>query len=92
MGTHLEEPTQVYNRDCPILTIKHGGGSVMKRVTMSFFCAVPIPTLKERFTEEKNAEILVAQVYSMKQTLFPTGDGILQDDNAPIHATGLIHS
>ncbi|GFW43449.1 DDE_3 domain-containing protein [Trichonephila clavipes] len=52
------------------------------------FSAGPIITLKGRITGEKYREILADHVHPRMQTLFPAGDGIFQDDNAPIHAMG----
>ncbi|GFX82193.1 DDE_3 domain-containing protein [Trichonephila clavipes] len=49
-------------------------------------------TLKGRITGEKYKEILADQVHPKMQTLFPTGDGIFQDDNAFIHASELVQS
>ncbi|GFY12282.1 hypothetical protein TNCV_283851 [Trichonephila clavipes] len=52
------------------------------------FSAGPIVTLKERITGEKYREILENQVHIVMQTLFTARDGIFQDDNAPILASG----
>ncbi|GFX35158.1 DDE_3 domain-containing protein [Trichonephila clavipes] len=40
----------------------------------------------------KYRKMLADQVHPMIQTLFPAGDGILQDNNAPIHALRLVLS
>ncbi|GFU91603.1 hypothetical protein TNCV_2543671 [Trichonephila clavipes] len=39
---------------------------------------------------EENRDILADQVHPMMQTLYPAGDGIFRDDNAPTFAAGLI--
>lgn len=85
-------PAQAYDRDCLLPTVKHGGGSVIIWAAMSWFSAGPIVTLKGRITGEKYRDILADQVHPMMQTLFPAGDGMFQDDNAPIHAAGLVQS
>ncbi|GFV79222.1 DDE_3 domain-containing protein [Trichonephila clavipes] len=57
---------------------------------VSWFSAGPILTLKETITGEKYREIFANQIHPMMQSLFPVSDGVFQDDNAPIHATGLV--
>ncbi|GFW75345.1 DDE_3 domain-containing protein [Trichonephila clavipes] len=57
---------------------------------MSKFSAGAIVILKGMSTGEKYREILADQVHSMIRTLFLTGDGVFQDDNAPIYAAGLV--
>ncbi|GFX53159.1 transposable element Tcb2 transposase [Trichonephila clavipes] len=55
--------------------------------------AGPIVIQNGRITGEKYRDIFIAdQIYSMMQTLFLAEDGIFQDNNAPIHAAGLVHS
>ncbi|GFX03647.1 uncharacterized protein TNCV_2112191 [Trichonephila clavipes] len=85
-------PAHVYDHYSFLPTGKHGSGSVMIGATVSWFSAGPIVTMKGRFTREKYREILVDQVHSMKQTLFPAGFGIFQDDIVPIHAARLVQS
>jgi transposase len=85
-------PAQAYDPDCLRPTVKHGGGSVMVWAAMSWFSAGPIVTLKGRITGEKYRELLADQVHPMMQILFPAGDGIFQDDNAPIHAARVVQS
>ncbi|GFS58937.1 hypothetical protein TNCV_68651 [Trichonephila clavipes] len=46
--------------------------------------------LKRKLIGEKQREMLADQVRSMMQTLFPARDEIYQNDNAPIHASGLV--
>ncbi|GFS53960.1 DDE_3 domain-containing protein [Trichonephila clavipes] len=47
---------------------------------------------ERRIIGEKYREMLADQVPPIMQTLFPAGDGIFQDVNAPIHAAGLVRS
>ncbi|GFX31389.1 DDE_3 domain-containing protein [Trichonephila clavipes] len=53
-------------------------------------CTNRNPERKDRW--EKYREILADQVHPMTQTFFPVRVGIFQDDNAPIHITGLVQS
>jgi hypothetical protein len=45
----------------------------------------PIITLHSRITAREYVDRLGSHVHSMIQTLFPNNDGVLQDENAPIH-------
>ncbi|GFX08406.1 DDE_3 domain-containing protein [Trichonephila clavipes] len=45
---------------------------------------------KRRIPREKYREILADQVLPVMQTLFPAGDGIIQNNNVPIQAAGLV--
>ncbi|GFX38762.1 DDE_3 domain-containing protein [Trichonephila clavipes] len=65
---------QAYDQDRFLLTVKHGGGSVMIYTAVSRFSAGPIVTLKGRITGEKNREILAD--HPMLQALFPKEDRI----------------
>ncbi|GFU70619.1 DDE_3 domain-containing protein [Trichonephila clavipes] len=56
------------------------------------FSARPIVTVKRWTTGSKYKDILAVQVHPMVQTLFPAGNGIVQDDNAPIQAARLVQS
>ncbi|GFV44421.1 DDE_3 domain-containing protein [Trichonephila clavipes] len=82
-------PTQAYTRDCQAL---HRGESVIIWAVVSGTSAVSIITLKGSITEEKCREVFAFQNHPMMQTLFPVGEGIFQNDNAPIHAVGLVQS
>ena len=59
---------------------------------VSWFSAGPIVTLKGRIAGEKYREVLADQVHPMMKILFPAGDGIFQDDNAPIHEVRVVQS
>ncbi|GFV41501.1 DDE_3 domain-containing protein [Trichonephila clavipes] len=48
--------------------------------------------MKGRTTREKYREILAEQVHPMIKTLFSAEDGVFQENNAPIHAAGLVQS
>ncbi|GFX72900.1 DDE_3 domain-containing protein [Trichonephila clavipes] len=77
----------------PIVTLKGRitGGKIKhsytKKLILSYLTCV---TLKGRITGEKYKEILSDQVHPMMQTLLSAIDGIFQDDNAPVHAAGLV--
>ncbi|GFU42131.1 DDE_3 domain-containing protein [Trichonephila clavipes] len=53
---------------------------------VSWFSAGPIIT----HTGKRYREILTDQVHLLMQTVFPAGDGILRDDNAPAHAVEFV--
>ncbi|GFW38839.1 DDE_3 domain-containing protein [Trichonephila clavipes] len=59
---------------------------------MLWFSAGPIVTLKEKITGEKYRESLANLVHPMMQLLLTAGDGIFQDDNAPIQTVRLVQS
>ena len=72
--------------ECFILTVKHGCGSVKVWAAISWNSLCPIAALHGRINSKDYRNILGDHVHSMVQALFPNGDGIFQDDNAPIHA------
>ncbi|GFX00168.1 DDE_3 domain-containing protein [Trichonephila clavipes] len=54
-----------------------------------------LPTIKHGnmyIHHDMGSHVMADQVHPLMQTLFPVGDGIFQDDNAPIHVVGLVHS
>jgi hypothetical protein len=53
------------------------------------YSVAPNNTLHGRITAREYVEKLSNQLHPMIQTLFPKKDAVFQDDNAPIHATGL---
>ncbi|GFU06256.1 uncharacterized protein TNCV_4765551 [Trichonephila clavipes] len=83
--------SQALDRDCLLQTVKHGGGSVMIWVAVSWLSAEPTVFLKGRITGKKHREILSDQVHPSMQTLLSAGDGTFKDDDAPVHAAGHRH-
>lgn len=83
---------EAYHPDCLLPTVKHGGGSVMIWAAISWYSAGPIVTLKGRVTAKNYTDILADHVHPMLQILFPEGDVIFQDDNAPIHAARCVQA
>ncbi|GFW60747.1 DDE_3 domain-containing protein [Trichonephila clavipes] len=84
-------PAQAYDRNC-LSTVQQEDGPVMIWAAVSWFSAEIIIVLKGKITREKYREVSADQVHPMRQTLFPAEYGIFQEDNAPIHGTGLIQS
>lgn len=85
-------PGEAYELDCLKPTVKHGGGSCMVWGAMSWYSMGPIIVLEGKVTAHKYLNILADQVHPMVQTLFPDGDAIFQDDNAPIHTAVCVGS
>ncbi|GFS67622.1 DDE_3 domain-containing protein [Trichonephila clavipes] len=85
-------PAQASDRGCLLQTVKHGGGSVMIWAYVSWFSAGLIIPMKGRITGEKYREMLADHVHLIMHILFPTRDGIFQDDNATTHAVGLVQT
>ncbi|GFY24725.1 DDE_3 domain-containing protein [Trichonephila clavipes] len=83
---------QAYDREYLLQTVKQRGESVTIWAAVSGFSAGLIVILKGRIAGEKYREILADQVNHMMEILLPAGDGIFQDDNVPINATGLVQS
>jgi len=85
-------PEEAYNPNCLVPTVKHGGGSVMVWAAISWYSAGPIIRLHGRITSGDYVDILGNQVHPMIQTIFPNGDAVFQDDNAPIHTSRAVQS
>lgn len=83
-------PSQAYNTDCLLPRVKHGGGSVMVWAAISWFSAGPMITVSGHMTAKTYVNILADQVHPMVQTLFPNGDGVFQDDKAPVHTAHIV--
>jgi hypothetical protein len=71
-------PKEVWNPECLVPTVKHGGGSVMIWAAISWYCAGPIITLNGRITASDCMDILGNQVHAMVQMMFPDNDAIFQ--------------
>ena len=71
-------PKEVWNPECLVPTVKHGGGSVMIWVAISWYCAGPIITLNGRITASDCKDILGNQVHAMVQRLLTDNDTIFQ--------------
>lgn len=84
------QPKEAFNPDCLLPTVKHGGGSVMVWAAISRDSLGPIVALHGRINSKDYLNILGDQVHPMCQTLFPEGDAIFQDDNAPIHTARIV--
>ena len=84
------QPKEAFNRDCLLPTVKHGGGSVMIWGAISWKSTGPMISLHGRINSRDYLGILGDQVHPMVQALFPEGDAIFQDDNAPIHTARIV--
>jgi hypothetical protein len=84
-------PTEAYNLECLVLTVKYRGGSVMFWATIQHSLD-PIITLHGQITAREYMGRLGNQVHPMIQTLFPNNNAVFQEDSAPIHTAGTIQS
>ena len=89
-GNIWRTPKETYNPNCLVPTVKHGGGSVMVWAAISWYSAGPI-TLHDRITGDY-VDILGNQVHPVIQTIFPSGNAVFQDDNAPILTSRAVQS
>ena len=84
------QPKEAFYPDCLLPTVKHGGGSVMIWGAISWKSAGPMITLHGRINSRDYLGILGNQVHPMVRELFPEGNAIFQDDNAPIHTARIV--
>lgn len=59
---------------------------------VSWFSVDPIVILKGRITGKNYREVLASLVHYIMQIVFPAGDEIFLDENAPIHEAGPVQS
>ena len=57
---------------------------------ISFKSAEPMISLHRRINTRDYLKILSDQVHFLAQALFPKGNTILKDDNAPIHIARIV--
>jgi hypothetical protein len=67
-------PKEVYNPECLVPTVKHGGVSAMIWATISWYSADPIITLNGRITASDCFNISGNQVHHKDQILLPNSD------------------
>lgn len=84
------QPKEAYEPDCLLPTVKHGGGSVMIWGAISWKSGGPIVSLHGRINSQDYLGILADQVHPMVSVLFPEGNAVFQDDNAPIHTAKVV--
>jgi len=85
LGLIWRVPKEAWNPECLVPSVKHGGGSVMIWVAISWYCAGPINALNGRITASGYIDILGNQVHAVVQMLFPDS-AVFQDDISPIHS------
>ena len=85
-----KQPKEAFYPDCLLLTVKHGGGSVMIWDAVSWKSAGPMISLHGRINSRDYLGILGDQIHPMVHALFPEGNAIFQDDNAPIHTARIV--
>ena len=78
-----ETPKEAYNPECLVPNVKHGGGSVIIWVAISWYYAGTDSTLIGLITASDYVYILGKQVRLMVQMLFCDSDVIFQDENSP---------
>ena len=80
------------NPDCLIPIVKHGGGSLMIRTAISRNTLCPIVALHGTINSKDYLNFLRDHVHPTVQALFPDGDDIFQEDNAPMHTTHVVRN
>jgi len=71
--------------------VKHGDGSVMIWVAISWYSTDPIIILNDQITASYYMDILGSQVHPMVQ-MFPNGATIFKNDSSPIHKSRSVQS
>ena len=84
------QPKEAFDSDCLQPTVKHGGGSVMIWGAISWKSTGPMISLHGKINSRDYLQVLSDQVHPMVQALFPDGNAIFQDDNAPIHTARIV--
>ena len=84
------QPKEAFDPDCLFPTVKHGGGSVMIWGAISWKSAGPMVSLHGRINSQDYLSILSDQMHPMVAELFPEGNAIFQDDNAPLHTAKFV--
>jgi hypothetical protein len=84
-------PKEAYNPECPVPTVKYGGGSVVVCAEISWHSVDLIMTPDGQITGREYMDRLGKQVPPMTQT-FLNNDAVFQDVSAPIHTAGTIQS
>ncbi|GFX86811.1 transposable element Tc1 transposase [Trichonephila clavipes] len=83
-------PKEVCAPECIVLTVKHGGGSLMVWGAISWRGLGPLVTLHDKVKAAHSVNILGDQVHPFVQTSFPGECPLYQDDNAPIHTAKIV--
>ena len=71
--------------------MKHGDGSVIIWVAISWYSADPVITLNDQITASYYVDILGSQVHPMVQ-MFPNSAAIFKNDSSPIHKSRSVQS
>jgi hypothetical protein len=88
----LENTKEACNPKCLVQSVKHVGGHVKIWAAISLYSLGPIIAIHGQITAEEFVDRLGNQVHPMIQTLFPNNDAVFQDNTAPIHIAGPLHS
>ncbi|GFU92802.1 transposable element Tcb1 transposase [Trichonephila clavipes] len=83
-------PKEAFAPECIVLTVKHGGGSLMVWGAISWRGLGPLVTLHDKVKAAHYVNILGDQVHPFVQTSFPGECPLYQDDNAPIHTAKIV--
>ncbi|GFT85992.1 transposable element Tcb1 transposase [Trichonephila clavipes] len=84
-------PKEAFAPECIVLTVKHGGGSVMVWEGAIFWRGLgPLVTLHGKIKAAHYVNILGDQVHPFVQTSFPGECPLYQDDNVPIPTAKIV--
>ena len=83
---------ETFDPDCLLPTVKHGGGSVMiwGWGAISWKFAGPMVPLHGRIKNQKYLKVSSDQIHSFIAELFPEGNAVILDDNAPFHLAKIV--
>ena len=84
-------PKEVYNAECLVPTVKHGGGSGTILAAISWYSAGPVITLHSRITVSDYVDIQGNHVHPIVQMLFPDNNSFFQGDISPKHTARSPH-
>lgn len=91
------QPKETFDPDCLLLTVKHGGGSVLINWCVcvcggGYIFEICWPNGFPSWQDQKSRlfKNFVRSESSYGRGMFPEGNAIFQNDNAPIHTAKIV--